>query len=405
MPFQITTVPTNSDLPAQSLTANDLDHLRASFDMQQEQHAGRNEAQQVSDLRMSSTQSWGRGKIRKTDLLMVTSQLSIMCQSGIDLAEALRAVSTECRHPKLKKILEMVYQDVRDGIPASMAIQTHGSVFGEAFTASIAAAEASGTVTEVLPRLSDMLRNEIRLRSGLKSVIAYPVVLVSVASIVLTVLVFFVLPQFGKVFTSLDRPAPPMTALLLDTAQLLRANIVVIACGVLGLLAFLSQVVRTESARRYWDGVLLNSVLFREATRSLLSGRSFRLMGTMLQSGVPLLEAVRMSRKSIRNHLFRDLFDKLERDVVNGNGVSRSMARAEFIPAGAAQMISTAEQTGKLGMVMELIGEFYEEEGERQIRQVVKLVEPAIIVVMGVIVAGVVLSVMLPLLDVTTISR
>ena len=350
-------------------------------------------------------QPWGGARIRKADLLMVTSQLSIMCQAGIDLAEALRSVAAECRHPGLKSTLDSVYQDVRGGTAASVALKKHGDVFGQAYVTSIAAAEASGSVTEVLSRLAGLLRNEIRLRSSLKSVAAYPIVLLGVAGIVLTALVFFVLPQFADVFEKTGRPAPPTTALLLDVATLLRENVLIIA-GFVGLLAVGGlRLMRTEAACRYWDGVVLNAALFRNASRALLTGRAFRLMGTMLESGVPLLEAVRMCRASVRNRLFRGLFDDLEADVVNGKGIGSAIRHAVFVPAGAAQMISTAERTGKLGTVMELIGEYYEEEGERLVRQVVKLLEPAIIVVMGVLVAGVVLSVMLPLLDVSTMSR
>lgn len=352
-----------------------------------------------------STSGRTRRKVRKSDLLMVTSQLSIMCQSGIDLAEGLRSIAQECRQPVLQETLSEIYQDVSNGMPTSAAIDKHRALFGEAYVASVAAAEASGAVTQVLPRLATLLRNEIQLQNGLKSVAAYPAVLIGVAGIVLTVLVFFVLPQFSQVFETLGRPAPPITRLLLDTAQLLRSNVLVILGGV--VMAVLGGVwlVRSDWASRYWDRLVLDGPLINRASRSLLTGRAFRTMGTMLQSGVPLLEAVRMCRTSVRNRFFRELFHELEQDVVNGNGVAAALSRCEFIPGGAAQMVGTAERTGKLGEVMELIGEFYEEEGERLIRGVVKLLEPLIIVIMGVVVAGVVLSVILPLLDVSTISK
>jgi len=346
-----------------------------------------------------------RRNVRKSDLLMVTTQLSIMCQSGIDLAEGLRSVAQECRQPDLRKTLMEIYQDVSNGMPTSAAMDKHRKLFGEAYVASVAAAEASGAVTQVLARLATLLRNEIQLQNGLKSVAAYPAVLMGVAAVVMSVLVFFVLPQFSQVFETLGRPAPPITRLLLDTAQLLRANVFGILGGVVMAALAVSRLVRSEEAGRYWDRLVLFGPIVSRASRSLLTGRAFRTMGTMLQSGVPLLEAVRMCRTSVRNRFFRELFHELEQDVVNGNGVAAALSRSEFIPGGAAQMVGTAERTGKLGEVMELIGEFYEEEGEQLIRGVVKLLEPLIIVIMGVVVAGVVLSVILPLLDVSTISK
>ncbi len=315
------------------------------------------------------------------------------------------AVSSHCNQGTLREALHAIYLDVTNGVSASAALRKHVDIFGEAYVSSIAAAEASGTVDKVLGRLTDMLRNQIRLESSLKSVAAYPLVLMGVASVVLTVLVFFVLPQFAKVFISLNRPAPPFTALLLDSATFVRAN--VLALGIAAVFAgwAVRQAAATPVARQKWDWFVLNFRLLRGAMRSLLAGRSFRLLATMLQSGVPLLDAVGMCKTSIGNYLFRQMYDDIERDVVSGNGIGGAVARATFIPAGAAQMIGTAEHTGKLGEVMELIGEFYEDEGERSIRQAIKLLEPAIIVVMGVVVAAVVLSVILPLLDVSTISK
>lgn len=348
---------------------------------------------------------WGSRRIRKTDLLIVTSQLAIMCESRIDLAQALRSVARECRQPELKARLEAIFQDVNTGSSAAAAMNRHADVLGDAYVASIAAAEASGTVTNVLHRLAEMLRNEIRLQGSLKAVLAYPVILVGVAGIVLTTLVFFVLPQFGQVFENLGRPAPATTQLLLDTAQFLRENVLLLLAGVGASAVMFWFYAKTDAAHRQRDSIILNSRLLRTGTRPLLTGRVFRLMGTMLQSGVPLLEAVRFCRASLKNHLMRDLFDQLEYDVLNGQALGRALSQASIIPPGAAQMVATAEKTGRLGPVLQTVGEFFEEEGERHVCQAVKILEPAIIVVMGVVVATVVLSVMLPLLDVSTMSR
>lgn len=344
-------------------------------------------------------------RIRQSDVLMLTSQLAIMCQSGLDLAEALRSVADDCRHLQLKRVLDAVYADVSNGAPLSSALARHEEVFGKAYVASIAAAESSGTMTDVLSRLADLLRSEIRLRSSITSILAYPVALVGVTGLVLVALVFFVLPQFGTVFTNMNKPAPPITQMLLSGASFLRAHVAVLAgtavmAGIAGV-----RIARTELARRYWDGFILNFALFREAARALIAGRSFRLLGTMLQSGVPLLESVRLCRSSVRNVHLQSLFDAMEHDVVGGLGIGERVRAAEILPPGVAQMVSTAERTGRLGMVLEMVGSYYEEDGERRLRQVVKILEPVVIVVMGVVVAGVVLSVMLPLLDVSTMSR
>ena len=149
-----------------------------------------------------------RSGIRRTDLLMLTSQLAIMCQSGIDLAEAIRSAAEDARNPRLRKLLDELFRDISSGNPVSVAMKQHVDVFGEAYVASIAAAESAGTINEVLSRLAEQIRNEIRLRSTLQSTLAYPLILIGIAAVVVNALVFFVLPQFGKAvsYTHLTLP-------------------------------------------------------------------------------------------------------------------------------------------------------------------------------------------------------
>jgi type II secretory pathway component PulF len=153
------------------------------------------------------------------------------------------------------------------------------------------------------------------------------------------------------------------------------------------------------------DRFLMQARGIGPAMQGLTTGRVFTLLGTMLESGIPLLDALKLCRTSVRNQLFQKLFDQLEDDVMNGKGIGLSLGTASFVPGGAAQMIATAERSGELGSVMQTVGEFYEEEGERQIREAVKFLEPAIILVMGVFVSFIVISVMLPMLDVSTMAK
>ncbi|HUG89650.1 MAG TPA: type II secretion system F family protein [Planctomycetaceae bacterium] len=346
-----------------------------------------------------------RGRVRKADLLMLTSQLAIMCQSGIDLAEALHNAARQATNPALQEALGAVCRDVEDGKAASAAFERHVHIFGGAYVAAVAAGEASGTISQVFERLADLLRNEVRLRNTLASILVYPVILVGVGLTVVTAMIFFVLPQFAKVFRDLGSPAPPLTQLLLDTAQHVRDHALVIVLATAGAALALARLRSTEAVLRLWHRIVLNAALFRGATRALLTGRTFRLMGTVLQTGIPLLDAIRLCRASVQNRQYRSLFDTLERDVLNGSGMSRALAQSPFVPPGAAEMVATAERTGRLGPIMQLVGEFYEDDGEQRLRRLVKLLEPAIIVAMGAVVAGVVLAVMLPLLDISSMSH
>nr|MBC8868836.1 type II secretion system F family protein [Planctomycetota bacterium] len=318
--------------------------------------------------------------------------------------EPLRPLPKQATTPALRRVMEEVYGDVSSGQPISIALSRHPKVFDTAYVASIAAAEASGKMTEILSRLTELMRNEIRLHSSLRSTLAYPVILVSVASVVIMALVFFVLPQFATIFEDMDAPTPPLTHMLLTGAQFLRENIIMVLLSAGAALIGLILLFRTETVKRVRDRLVLNLRGLRGATRSLLSGRAFRIMGTMLESGIPLLEAIRLCGSSFKNRLYRELFVRLETEVVNGAGIGDTLAATAFVPSGVAQMVATAEQTGQLGSVMETVGEFYEDDGERRLRQLITVMEPAIIVAMGGVVACVVLSVVLPLLDVSQMA-
>lgn len=341
-------------------------------------------------------------KVSKRDLLMLTSQLSIMCQTGVDLAEAIETCARQETNPRLKETLDQIHKDISDGRSVPYSLRKHIDIFGETYIASVEAGEASGQMGEVLRRMSGLLRAQMRLRSTVTNAVAYPAVLTIVSCIVLTALVFFVLPQFGQIFEDMEIPAPMTTQLLLNASDQLRTNGVYWCGGFAALVMVVVRLMKTDRFRWFFDRKVLYFGLVRRVARSLLVGRSFRLMATMLESGVPLLESIRLCRQSVENRLYRDLFDRLEHEVLNGRGIGDTLSNTEFVPSGAAQMVHTAERTGKLGEVMHMIGEFYEEEGERSVQELSKLLEPIIIVLMGVIVAFIVASVMLPMLSFST---
>ena len=344
------------------------------------------------------------GRLSKTDLLMITTQISIMTRAGIDLADAIRQLAQQAQDPKIRSVLERVYHDLEDGQSFSSALSSQTHIFGEAYIASIAAGESSGRLVDVLERLKQLLRNNVRMQSTVRGALMYPAILLLVAVAVVTALIFFVLPQFDKVFQNMNAPVPVMTRLLLDFGTGVRSHylmiMVVMAAAGYGIYRFRS----TQTARLLRDRLLLEAPWIRTGTQFLLTGRVFRLVATMLQSGVPLLEAIRLCRRSVNNVLFHELFEEMESVILGGGGISSVLGRTKFIPRGAAEMVATGEQSGQLGAVLDLIGEFYEEEGERRICDQVKLLEPAIIVVMGCLVGFVVASVMLPLFDLSSTS-
>ncbi len=344
-------------------------------------------------------------RVSRAELVTMMSQLTLMCQSGVDVAEALRNLSQQSKPGKLKDVLTRVFNDVSSGESLSQALTRHPDVFDRAFVAGIAAGERSGDMVQVLQRLSALVRNEARLISSIWALLTYPLLLCLVMGVVLAAVVFYVLPQFGKVFEGLGHKPPPLTQLLLDLGMFARAHYVALLIVSAIFATALAIFRRQPAAQRLWDYAVLNLVILRNATRALITGRLLRLLGTMLQSGVPLLDCIRLCRSASKSQQFHGLFDAVEHDLLQGKPINKAFYAATFLPDGAAQMIATAEQNGRLGLVLQTMGEHYEEQGETKIRDLVKILEPAMICGLGVIVAAVVMAIMLPLFDASTMAH
>jgi len=226
-----------------------------------------------------------------------------------------------------------------------------------------------------------------------------------VSSIVVVGLVTLVLPKFVVIFTQFELPLPALTQFVVGLSDLMTQNVWLWLPMSLAMAAGIVISRHVESGRRFWDAAMLNAPVVREITRAFYIGRTFRLLGLTIESGVPLLEGLRLTRNSVRNTLYRDLFDDLEGSILNGRGLASSLINAGFVPPVAAEMVLTAERTGTLGMVTELMGEHYEEEGETKLRELATILEPVIIVAMGIVVATIVLAVMLPTFDIATLAR
>jgi type II secretory pathway component PulF len=403
MQFTYTAKSKTGDIQSGHISAADMDAAKRAL---------REQALFPIDIRKNSANSplkaifrSRKGSLSKRDLLSVTTQLAIMTRSGVDLASAFQSLSQQSANPTLRSILGQVHKDVTGGKSISDAMNAQAAIFGDAYVATVAAGEAAGKLPDVLGRLAQFQRTELRVRATVRTLLAYPLLLSGVSSLVVIGLVTFVLPKFVDIFSQFEINLPVITQVIVAMSDVMRKHTLIwvplLICGIVGLIASRHM----ESGRRKWDYAMLNLPVLREITRAFYIGRTFRLMGLMIESGVPLLEGLRLTRNSVRNMLYRKLFDELEESILNGRGLATSLINAGFVPAVAAEMILTAERTGTLGMVTELMGEHYEEEGESKLRELATLLEPLIIVFMGVIVATIVMAVMLPMFDIATIAH
>jgi type II secretory pathway component PulF len=346
-----------------------------------------------------------RGKVRKQDIADMTAQLAIMTKSGVDLASALSSLVTQCERPFLADVLADVNELVLSGNTLSESLRQHPDVFDGAYVATIAAAEASGRMAEVLQQLAEMQRSELRLRRSIKSLATYPVMLTVISGGVIATLIMVVLPKFSDIFEQYNTPLPAITRALLGVATEMQSRwwlwIPAAVAAVGGAYAWRS----TAQGKRILDVAILHVAVIGDVTRPLLIGRTCRMMGLLLTSGVPLLESLRLCKQAISNGVYKELLEDLATSVVNGGGMAAPLSEAEIVPVSAREMLSTAERTGSLAEVSQMLGSYYEEEAETKMRSVVKLLEPLITVVMGTVVAVVVLAVMLPIFDLSTFAN
>lgn len=341
-------------------------------------------------------------RVGKKELVNLTSQMAIMTKSGVDVASAIQSLVRQSRHPTLKMVLEEVRDNVLGGNTVSDSLAQYPTIFNETFVASVAAGEASGKLPDVLHQLSQLLRGEMKLRNSLRAMLAYPVLLTVVSSVVLLALVLFVLPRFAEIFSDMEAELPVITQMLLSISHGARTQFwiwcpLAIAAGT-GFWYFR----RSRTGKRLWDQMTITSPILKDVTQVLIIGRLCRLLGLMIESGVPLLDSMRLARASVKNSLYQQLLLRLEDDVLNGRGLSTGLSESPYVPGAACEMIMTAEKTGSLGSVSAMIGQHFEEEGEAKLKELVSIAEPAITVFMGIVVAVIVMSVMLPLFDLSS---
>jgi type II secretory pathway component PulF len=343
----------------------------------------------------------GRG-IPLGTLLLAINQLAVMNQNGVDIAEAVDTVSRYCKHPRLADQMARIHTSLTEGNTLSAAIAVHGEGFPANISPMLAAAESSGNLPQTLKRIAEMLRAELQLRATVISALIYPIILISASMMVMTAMMLGVIPQFARVFESLGKPVPASTETLLWIGLTCRAYwhmiLGVVVAGGAGIIYFRKH----PTLRKPLHATLMYGPIIRDAYRPLMTGRIFRALSGMVAGGVTLLEAVRLAHKSTSDPYWRELLESISENLLQGSRASEPMRNVDFLPPEAAQLVATAEKTGRMAEVLDDVGAFYEEDASRRIKRLVAALEPVIIMVMGVLVAGIVMSVMLPMLDVTT---
>lgn len=349
--------------------------------------------------------SLAQRRASKRSLLMAFRQLSLLVETGIDVAEAIDLVADSCKPGPLKDSLDEVFEDISQGNSLSAAIHAQEHILGHEVVASVQSGEASGRLVEVLRQTANQLEDELQMRSTISGALAYPAIL-SIASVaVASILVWFVLPQFEQSFESMGVEPPFMTEVLLAVAATIRENVAVLAIGLLATLLATAIAVAQPGTRLFLQKVVSWIPVLGPAICKLALGRLFVRLGHLLSNGISLLDAIQLVRNTSAPGLVDRLTETWENDVIEGKGLTQNLGEFEFLPDGAEAMLVMAEKTGKLESVLSTAGGYYRNEGSTQLKAILKLSEPLIIIVLGAFVGVVVASVLLPILDVQSAGQ
>lgn len=336
-------------------------------------------------------------RVSKHDVIYLTSQLAIMVDTGITLSAALAGIVEQEQNPTLRKVLADLRQAVEEGEDFSAALARHPKLFDRTYVSLVKASEATGTLGPMLDRVAGYLRKEVETRGKVRAAMAYPAVMMVLALAVTVFLLTYILPKFTPLFAARGAELPGPTRFLMGASDvLLHYWYLWLAGAVLAAGGFLFGR-RTPAGRQLLDWLKIHLPVLGPMFRKVTISRSIRTLGTMLASGVPMLDALRLSAEVSGNFHYEKLWEHVLGQVTGGKRICEVLAGNPLFPRVLVQMIASGEETGKLEYVLERVSTYYDQEVEVALKTATSLIEPLMITLMGVVVGGIGLALMLPI--------
>ena len=345
-------------------------------------------------------------KVGSRELTVMTRQMATLLGAGLPLVQSLTTLINQTSHPQLKTILAQIREEVNEGSSFSHTLTRYPEVFPAFYLNMVRAGEASGTLHLVLERLADFNEKQQALKGRVRAALAYPLFMFLIGSGVLFFLVTFVVPNVTRIFDEMHQALPLITIILIGVSRFLETFWWVIVAGLIGAFVALKYFLsKTQKGRTLLDRTLLIIPVVGPMNRKMAVARFSRTLGTLLESGVPLLASLEIVRNIVGNSLISDAIQKAGNDVREGQNLSAPLARSGLFPTIAVEMISVGEQSGNLEPMLYRIAEAYEKEVESSITMLTSLLEPIMILVMGLAVGFIVVSILLPIFEMNQLVR
>ena len=357
----------------------------------------------VLSLQRKATASQSRKKstnVKETDLVLFTRQLSTMVEAGISLVQALTALYEQAdpkRQGALRAVISDITARVQGGETFHESLAKHPRVFNRLFISMVKAGEHGGLLAEILDRLAGFLEASARLRKKVKSAMTYPVIVVCIAFAITTFLIVRVVPIFGEIFADFGAKLPAPTQFLIDVSNFVRGEWYFLVAGIGGAIFGVRAFLRSTRGKQLWDRWKLKLPVFGPLVHKICMSRFARTFAQLIRSGVPILEVLDIVGGTSGNHVVETAIKEVGADVEKGDNLSVSLSRKSIFPPMLLRMVAAGEATGKIDTMLEKMADFWDEEIEAMLDALTSLIEPMLIVFLGVIVGGIVIAMFLPI--------
>jgi type IV pilus assembly protein PilC len=342
------------------------------------------------------------GKVSRKRISIFTRQFSVMLDAGLPLVQCLEILGGQEENKAFARMINDVRSDVESGMSIADAMRKHPKAFDSLFTNMVAAGEAGGILDIILQRLSTYIEKMVKLNSQVMSAMIYPVAVIVIAALVVFIILWKVIPVFAQLFSGLGGEMPLLTRAVIAASNFVGRYIVFIALVMAAGFFAIRKYHETYRGRRVLDGILLKLPVLGMLLRKIAVARFCRTLSTLTASGVPILDGLEITAKTAGNAIIEDAVMAVRKSVEEGKTVSEPLAETKVFPAMVVQMINVGEQTGALDQMLSKIADFYEDEVDTAVNGLMKLIEPVMIAVLGVVIGTIVAAMYLPLYSILT---
>src|SRR5687767_3820637 len=341
----------------------------------------------------------GSGKITMRDIVIFTRQFSTMINAGLPLVQALDILSKQSESKGLQQVTKAVVFDVESGHTVADALANHPKAFGDLYVNMVAAGEAGGILDTILMRLATFLEKNDALVRKVKGAMIYPAVIMSVAAIAIIVLLWKVIPVFESMFASVGQALPLPTRIVIGASRFLKSYWWVVFGGIAGGAFLLKRYYASNNGKLVIDRLMLKMPVLGDVLRNSAVSRFTRTLGTLISSGVSILEGLEITAKTAGNRVIQDAIMASRASIAGGDTIAQPLQKSKVFPPMVISMIAVGEQTGGLDEMLSKIADFYDEEVDAAVSNLLSLLEPIMIVFLGVVVGGMVVAMYLPIFD------